>query len=1029
MASVHRLKMVVEPKTGATETIEAMPTMRVEEAISSVAHRHPKVFNLIGLAGYELVVTTSVPMVWLDRKECIGSYWIDPEQDVLQLVSRTTRKAICGSVPQFRSTPGAASLSKVIVPEQSFINTTTNASDGSTAAAATTLVAGLNSLWDEGNGAQMSPSVCDLIPDEAKEYIKDPYRPAAQGAQTAFSIVSPLDFETFSGASESGGIKDMGGDSDSEEEEGGYEEITKRGALTVRPPVSMNELAKSPIASSLSTKEWEREISQYELLLWPNAAPFVHKEMLFMKVLVPHLKMFKTLVFDPFVCVEDAVVLIWEDLFVNHSWDVGSHWTLWTIAEQGDDRPLNYGLLLANALKHNSNAKPWWMRTFCFVRRGCEPFVDVVGGNGYDDDDSSSDNGGIDDDPDSPFRVSVKQRSDCICIVSFPEDDEKVIFSAFTALPLRDIVTDAHKQTRYGKQQFDVTMHTILVVGVQPPATSESESPFTAVAVHPDTLLSECLRDRQSTVVIECRLKPQQRSLHVVFGISHCVRVALKADKSFGTYFISGTSTVDDMIYAITTPPNHAAQMRVTRCVDRRRPCVELARTCPLCSLRLAEGEELSFGSSVEAAIAPVSNPKLKDPDPPLLRGEEKYVTIHASLATGPHSPRINGLFLLTSYRIIFSDQGKPVAEIPLAMICGVTRGSQASALIITSKDVRISVFFMGQGDLDRIIKSLRLGTKELIYNSFIPRSTSDAFAWANADAYSAEGWGVYNIHSEFGRIGFVLKDWRVTEANKDFTICDTYPRRFIVPRAISDDDITEIAKFRARGRIPVVCWVHPSGASLSRCAQPVVKFAVSKRRCPQDEKFIRTLIDLAPRSKTLYIFDARANIAATANKVSGKGGTETDAQAYPNCVLNFLDIGNIHALRESYFKLWDLCIQRQTPYWEATWLRSFVATGWLDHVYHILRGSAWMSELLSRGCPVITHCSDGWDRTPQLSSLCQIMQDHFFSKTNQFRRDKYTASLPFSRSLFVCLFFKGQFVGLQYSLKRNGCLSVISLR
>lgn len=989
MNPIQRIKIVVEPKTGATETVEAMPTTRIEEIITSVAYRHPKVFNLIGLAGYELVVTTSDPMIWLDRKECISSYCIDPDNDVLQLVSRSTRKAICGKAAQFRSAPGATSLSKVIIPEQTVLAIAAEAPED------TTLVSGLNSLWNYNLNAHSS--LCDLIPDEAREYIEDPYKPTVPGSQTAFSIVSPLEFDTFSGASDSafaasaaeaiaenrtGAEQQQQQQSSSvsntsdAEQESGYEEITKRKAQSISSLMLMNEFAKCSLVEAASTELWEREVSQYELLLWPHTAPFIHGETMSMKILIPHLKLYKTLIFDAFACVEDAVILLWEDLFINHSWDVGSHWSQWTITEQGSDTPLHYGLLLANALSSDSEfssfetngkkSKPWWTRTFCFVQRGCESFIDIIGEHEILD-----------------TSAKYGKRRECICAVSFPEDDEKVILTARTTSLLTDIVESARRQTRRERSKrntpFDISSHSIIVAGVKAASASECDCPFPAVIARTDAALGDYLEEGQSTVIIECRLKPQQRALHVVFGVSHCVGVSKPPSKRLGVYLYNSGSTVGSMLRAIE-PVADTSAMHISRYDDCRRPQVELPTARQLCSLRLVEGEELTLGSSVEAAVAPVSNPKLKVPDPPLLRGEEKYVTIHAALITGPKT-RVNGLFLLTSYRIIFSDQGKSIAEIPMASICGVTRGSQTSALIVTAKNVRISVFLMGQGDLDRIIKTLRLGTKELIYSSFIPRTTSDTFAWANADVYTTDGWKMYDIDSEFARIGFKRDEWRITDSNKDFAVCDTYPRRFVVPNAISDDDVAEIAKFRARGRIPVVCWVHRNGASLSRCAQPVVKFAVSKRRCVQDEKFIRTLIELAPRSKTLYIFDARANIAATANKVSGKGGTETNTQAYPNCVLSFLDIGNIHALRDSYFKLWELCVQRQTQYWESAWLRNFVGTGWLDHVYHILRGSAWMSDLLSRGCPVITHCSDGWDRTPQLSSLCQIMQDSFFSK------------------------------------------------
>ena len=44
-----------------------------------------------------------------------------------------------------------------------------------------------------------------------------------------------------------------------------------------------------------------------------------------------------------------------------------------------------------------------------------------------------------------------------------------------------------------------------------------------------------------------------------------------------------------------------------------------------------------------------------------------------------------------------------------------------------------------------------------------------------------------------------------------------------MVPSVISDDDLISIAKFRSKGRVPAVVWVHPHNhASLTRCSQVI---------------------------------------------------------------------------------------------------------------------------------------------------------------------------------------------------------------
>lgn len=46
----------------------------------------------------------------------------------------------------------------------------------------------------------------------------------------------------------------------------------------------------------------------------------------------------------------------------------------------------------------------------------------------------------------------------------------------------------------------------------------------------------------------------------------------------------------------------------------------------------------------------------------------------------------------------------------------------------------------------------------------------------------------------------------------------------------------------------------------------------------------------------------------------------------------------------------------------------------------NLLRASWYTAmNLEENGRPVLVHCSDGWDRTPQIVSLAQVMIDPFY--------------------------------------------------
>lgn len=80
-------------------------------------------------------------------------------------------------------------------------------------------------------------------------------------------------------------------------------------------------------------------------------------------------------------------------------------------------------------------------------------------------------------------------------------------------------------------------------------------------------------------------------------------------------------------------------------------------------------------------------------------------------------------------------------------------------------------------------------------------------------------------VEREFIRMGFD-KDarWRISDANKDFELCNTYPRFLIVPSSFKDEDLESVAKFRYFRRIPTAVWRHiKNGCFIVRSSQPTV--------------------------------------------------------------------------------------------------------------------------------------------------------------------------------------------------------------
>ena len=253
-------------------------------------------------------------------------------------------------------------------------------------------------------------------------------------------------------------------------------------------------------------------------------------------------------------------------------------------------------------------------------------------------------------------------------------------------------------------------------------------------------------------------------------------------------------------------------------------------------------------------------------------------------------------------------------------------------------------------------------------------------FAFLNEEKFNVDGWTVYNPVEEYRRQGLPNHHWRITFINKCYELCDTYPALLVVPYRAADEDLRRVATFRSRNRIPVLSWIHPENKTvIVRCSQPLV--GMSGKRNKDDEKYLDVIRETNRQVNKLTIYDARPNVNAVANKATG-GGYESD-DAYHNAELFFLDIHNIHVMRESLKKVKDIVYPNVE---ESHWLSSLESTHWLEHIKLVLTGAIQVADRVSSGkSSVVVHCSDGWDRTAQLTSLAMLMLDSFYRSIEGF--------------------------------------------
>ncbi|KAF8136459.1 protein-tyrosine phosphatase-like protein [Boletus edulis] len=281
-----------------------------------------------------------------------------------------------------------------------------------------------------------------------------------------------------------------------------------------------------------------------------------------------------------------------------------------------------------------------------------------------------------------------------------------------------------------------------------------------------------------------------------------------------------------------------------------------------------------------------------------------------------------------------------------------------------------------------------------------------------NPPLHSTGGWSIYSPREEFGRmgVGTRTKTWRFTDINRDYQFGPTYPSRLVVPTRISDSTLQYASKYRSKCRIPSLTYLHwANHSSITRSSQPMV--GIKQNRSVQDEKLVEAIFQThhhpdsrspnAPvygATTTNLIVDARPTANAVANTARG-AGTE-NMEHYKDAKKVYSGIDHIHAMRESLGKVVDALreadavaasVSGYLP-GEAQQLaildrQALRRSGWLRHMSNILEAVLLIVRNIHvNSSHVLIHCSDGWDRTSQLSALAQLCLDPHYRTMRGFQ-------------------------------------------
>ena len=199
----------------------------------------------------------------------------------------------------------------------------------------------------------------------------------------------------------------------------------------------------------------------------------------------------------------------------------------------------------------------------------------------------------------------------------------------------------------------------------------------------------------------------------------------------------------------------------------------------------------------------------------------------------------------------------------------------------------------------------------------------------------------------------------------------------------------------------------HKQG-SITRSSQPMV--GLTNARSIQDEKLVEAtfISHVAPESRvsqsvygataTNLIIDARPTTNAVANTAKGAGTENMDH--YKDCKKAYLGIDNIHSMRDSLNKVVEVLSESEAlaasvsgdiPGTSVSTIpvdrQALRRSGWLRYQGAILEGALLIVRNIHvNHSHVLIHCSDGWDRTAQLSAISQLCLDPFYRTMRGFQ-------------------------------------------
>uniref|UniRef100_A0A665W6Y0 SET binding factor 1 n=1 Tax=Echeneis naucrates TaxID=173247 RepID=A0A665W6Y0_ECHNA len=273
---------------------------------------------------------------------------------------------------------------------------------------------------------------------------------------------------------------------------------------------------------------------------------------------------------------------------------------------------------------------------------------------------------------------------------------------------------------------------------------------------------------------------------------------------------------------------------------------------------------------------------------------------------------------------------------------------------------------------------------------------------------------------------------FRISTANRIYTVCRSYPGLLIVPQSIPDSTIHRICRCYRQNRFPVVCWRNSrTKAVLLRSAGLHAKGVVGFFKSPnaptavpsqadstslEQEKYLQAIISSI---NTLFTYirgsgrlsaynpDVGTRLAGKESPQPNGGPSEALFLRQQKTYLYIIgdkaqlkvikvssgwevvpiEVCDVRQVKNSFKKLMKACVpSSQPPTPEMSFLRCLEDSEWMVLLHRVLQVSVQVVELLDQGSSVMVSLEDGWDVTTQVVSLVQLLSDPYYRTFDGFR-------------------------------------------